>query len=147
MPLGDALGVRDVFGGVLGGVSAAGGGAAYVAVLLSLHFFGGVVMAAAVRSVADLRLAVLVAVRSPAKFDHAAIADAVGCPVELVDEIAEKVKTVNPEPTNPMTLEQIGSIIGISSSGVRAAEHVAIMKLRHPRRAAELKPYWECRCG
>ena len=92
----------------------------------------------------DLRLHILSAVRSPAKFAHEDIAKALHCDLTLVDEIAAKVTVVNPEPINPMTQEEIALIIGISSQGVRNIEHIAMQRLRHP---ARMKILTEARAG
>jgi len=86
----------------------------------------------------DLRLAVLCAVRSPANFAHADIAKALGCDVETVQEIAAMVDAMNPEPTSPMTQEEIARIIGISPQAVGQVEHVAMQRMHHPRRLAML---------
>lgn len=86
------------------------------------------------RDQTDLRLAILSAVRAPAKFAQADIANALGCDLQLVEEIAAMVEEINPEPTSPMTQEEIATIIGISSQGVRAIEHVAIQRMHHPSR-------------
>lgn len=86
------------------------------------------------RDQTDLRLAILSAVRSPAKFAQADIAKALGCDLRLVEEIAAMVEQINPEPTSPMTQEEIARIIGISSQGVQAIEHVAMQRMHHPAR-------------
>jgi DNA-directed RNA polymerase sigma subunit (sigma70/sigma32) len=91
-------------------------------------------MNAAKRNQTDMRLAVLAAVRSPAKFAHADIAQAIGCGVEVVEEIAALVELLNPEPTSPMTQEEIAQIIGISPQAVGQVEHVAMQRLHHPSR-------------
>jgi DNA-binding CsgD family transcriptional regulator len=91
------------------------------------------------RNNTDLRLHILLAVRSPAKFAHDDIATAIGCELSLVEEIAE-MASKNPEPTNPMTQEEIAQIIGVSAQAVRNIEHIALQRLRHPRRMKMLMP-------
>lgn len=91
----------------------------------------------------DLRLAILCAVRSPANFARADIAQAMGCELEIVEEIAALVEEINPVPTNPMTQEEIARIIGISSQGVRNIEHIAVQRMRHPNRMKMLIPLRE----
>ena len=82
----------------------------------------------------DLRLHILSAVRSPAKFAHGDIAKALGCDVPMVAEIAALVQKMNPEPTSPMTQEEIAQIIGISPQAVSQVEQVAMQRMHHPSR-------------
>ena len=86
------------------------------------------------RDQTDLRLAILSAVRSPAKFAQEDIAKALGCDLRLVEEIAAMVEEINPEPTSPMTQEEIASIIGVSPQAVGQVEHVAMQRMHHPAR-------------
>lgn len=86
------------------------------------------------RNQIDLRLHILAVVRSPAKFELADVARVLDCPLKLVEEIAEQIRAINPEPTSPMTLEEIGRIIGISPQAVGQVEATALQRMRHPTR-------------
>lgn len=86
------------------------------------------------RDQTDLRLHILSAVRSPAKFAHVDIAKALECDIAVVEEIAGMVDKINPEPTSPMTQEEIAQIIGVSPQAVGQVEHVAMQRMHHPSR-------------
>ena len=90
------------------------------------------------RSEMDLRLAVLVAVRSPADFAHADVARVLECSPDLVAEIAESVKEFR-DPTVPMSQSEIARVLKVSRSAVHQIEHTALMRLRHPKRMKILR--------